>query len=75
MTLSVPVPEDSETLGTEGKLPHTSPVEKEVLPGCFSSLRTLEPIFALELCFSFHDDLQVLKNITVKKKNYRRQRK
>lgn len=52
----------------KGKLPYKSAAEKEVPPACFSSLSTLEPIFALELRFSSQDDLRVLKNITVKKK-------
>lgn len=66
--LSVPVPEDSKTLRTELETSNTSTVDREVPPACFSSLSTLEPLFVLELCFSFHDDLQDLKNITVKKR-------
>lgn len=65
-------PRTVKLLELKAKLPHTSTVERKVPPGCFSSLSTLEPIFALELCFSFHDDLQVLKNITVKKYIFKR---
>ena len=47
------------------KLPYKSATEEEAPPDCLSSLSTLETIFALELCFSSHDDLRVLRNITV----------